>query len=427
MSSTATTIVACNIYITASASHKSTLLRLLRTAQEQCDKLRRTSSRTLSNHWRSVGGGTKGTVPSSPSPVGVVHAYADIPYNRSSFHFAGCSDCVTAVACELLRSAIQDIDIADVVAGRTENDILFCHPFVGLVDHVSVMPLTHTSLTATKHPHYSTDTTAAHNNGKVAAAAVAREIGKQIDDTGLVTVHYYGLACPHTTPLAVVRRERTSFFHSSRGATDRRTNNHNRHPPQTNYYGSGGASVAAANANIGITNGNTTIVGTPIQFVENFNIRLTSNVSYEQAKTLTQFLRGRKNTYNDTEHGVVGVEALTLAYNDVRKYQLPQDQKIVYEVACNLTNPQEGSVDRIVDQLGRWIRSQRSTRHSLLMEVDDEYKYFVEDAYRVGTTEEQCIQMLYQGNATTTVSIGDEVWKEHDNDVYCTFDKLLSS
>ena len=39
-----------------------------------------------------------------------------------------------------------------------------------------------------------------------------------------------------------------------------------------------------------------TTIGTPDEFVENFNIRLTSNVNCDQAKTLTQFPRGRNLT-----------------------------------------------------------------------------------------------------------------------------------
>ena len=74
-----TPVVACNIYITAAASHASTLLSLLRQAQDNCRDLRRASQHNKRDD----------TKQSHSSAVAIVHAYADIPYDRSSFHLAG--------------------------------------------------------------------------------------------------------------------------------------------------------------------------------------------------------------------------------------------------------------------------------------------------------------------------------------------------
>ena len=157
-SATAATMVACNIYITASSSHKSTLLRILRNAQEQCERLRRVvcagTTATTMRQQRGDGGssiGSNGITSSSSSlvVVGVIHAHADIPYDRSSFHLAGRSDCVALVANELIRTALNDIDI-DILPKTTTTTTTKSttiggnntrHPYVGLVDHVSIMPL----------------------------------------------------------------------------------------------------------------------------------------------------------------------------------------------------------------------------------------------------------------------------------------------
>ena len=90
-----TPIVACNIYITAAASHASTLLSLLRRAQDHCRDLRLASQQN-----KRV-----------DTSVAIVHAYADIPYDRSSFHLAGNADCVADVASRLICNALDEIDL----------------------------------------------------------------------------------------------------------------------------------------------------------------------------------------------------------------------------------------------------------------------------------------------------------------------------
>ena len=374
-------IVACNIYITASSLHTSTLLHLLRNAQERCGLLRR-------QNYDSV---TKST-----GPVGIIHAYADIPYDRSSFHLAGCSQCVSEVASELIRTAINSIDVDDGNRSR-EDDVR--HPFVGLVDHVSVMPLAYP-------PSQNRSLFENGSNHREAAAYTAREIGRQISETNLVNVHYYGMACPRNTPLAKVRRESTSFFNSG-GAVGR--------------YQSGMKNDLRTSSRLTPTNTakkGDTVVGAPMNFVENYNIRLTPNVNYDQAKTLTQFLRGRN--INQKGYGVAGVEALTLAY--VRD-KLHGDK--VYEVACNLTKPEEsGGVEEVRAQLDQWIDVQRQ---QFSIDASNE-KYFVDVAYRVGTTEEQCRRVLFQGNehAGSSMPNNETFWEEHDKEVCSKFENFLS-
>ena len=64
-----TPVVACNIYITAAASYASTLLSLLNRAQDRCRELHKRYDTTVvaNGHIASVA---------------IVHAYADIPYDR---------------------------------------------------------------------------------------------------------------------------------------------------------------------------------------------------------------------------------------------------------------------------------------------------------------------------------------------------------
>ncbi len=323
--------------------------------------------------------------------VGIIHAYADVPYDRTSFHIAGRADCVTDVAASLVCSAVNDIEFDpsgyDVDRSR--------HPFVGLVDHVSVMPLVY----PTKNSNSTKDMGLISCD---AAANVAREIGRQISHTNLVNVHYYGEACPHNTPLSKVRRDRTSFF-ASGGAIDReRIGLHQR------------GQKIVTNARKGDTT-----IGTPIGFVENFNIRLTSNVNFNQAKSLSQFVRGRNIT--TMGYGVAGVEALTLPY--VRDLS---DGGTVYEVACNLTTPKAGGVVEVIDQLKKWIERE-TTKLSSETNVDFSklnYDYFVEDAYRVGTTEVQCLRVLL--NASESDASMRDILEKYEDEVYSNFEECLS-
>lgn len=332
-----TSLVACNIYITSAAS--AVLPSLLTRAQDHCRQLR---------HMQQLQHNDQNN---KESNAAIVHAYADIPYDRSSFHLAGQSDCVAEVAIRLIKNALNEIEL-DSNNNDPSNKLEARHPFVGLVDHVAVMPITCQELGAS-----ASSTTAA-------AATAAREIGSQIDQSDSIKIHYYGLACPNNTPLATVRRK-TSFFNSG-GAQQNNSssgNNPKEHTAQT--YEKGECTI-----------------GAPQTFVENYNIRLTPNVDFSTAKSLTQALRGRNIATQGM--GVPGVEALTLPYNNV------------YEVACNLLEPKIGGVDQIEDELEKWIGKQRQQRLKNDEHADNLYDrdYFIEKAYRVGTTEEQCLFVL---------------------------------
>lgn len=403
---TPASIVGCNIYISAAASHSSTLLHLLSRAQDHCRQLRaqnHAQGRDTNNSNNQRDGHE------SIASVAIVHAYADIPYNRSSFHLSGTSECVSDVAGRLICNALNEIDLdddnnhnnksGDDKGGESR------HPFVGLVDHVSVMPILYPKIN-TQCDMRSITCEAAVNS--------AREIGKQISETNLVNLYYYGKACPNNTPLATVRRERTSFFKSG-GAVDIDQSQSNDITKQND---------SAIKTKIALK-GDTTI-GTPTNFVENFNIRLTSNVSLEQAKTLTQFVRGRN--ISTKGYGVDGVEALTLPY--IRD---TSEGGKVYEVACNLTNPKEGSAANVMIQLEKWIDMQRQqklsdTNHGSVDISKFNYDYFVEDAYRVGTTEEQCLDVLLKGrvddnNDRLSSVKRDLYWEEYDKEVFRKFKK----
>mmetsp|Transcript_27566 Transcript_27566/g.75212 ORF Transcript_27566/g.75212 Transcript_27566/m.75212 type:complete len:364 (-) Transcript_27566:98-1189(-) len=266
-------LVACNIYVSAGGNplHKDLLLRLLTETQEHC---RRTNKSELSKQGKEL---------KQKERVVVVHAFRDGPYDRSSFHLAGSPALVADVGSSLAGRAIEALTRFDASyynqsintmtrtqssnAPRAEetNDNGSTsagqrHPTVGLVDHVSVLPLE--------------DETAGSITG-----SVAREIGEIMKTVG-ADVLYYGNAHPSGKELAVVRRESTRFFDTS-----------------------------SANPPVAVTNtaGQVT-VGAPPRFVENFNIRLQPRVPKKMARTLTESVRERSG------RGLPHVEALTLKY-----------------------------------------------------------------------------------------------------------------
>ena len=112
-----------------------------------------------------------------------------------------------------------------------------------------------------------------------------------------------------------------------------------------------------------------------------------------------------------------GVEALTLPY--IRHADHGGN---VYEVACNLLEPKIGSVEQIEVELEKWIQQQKQ---QLLSKDDgddmnDQYDrdYFIEKAYRVGTTEEQCLSLLKNADE-------DEYWIRYDQQVFSRFNEFL--
>lgn len=402
-------LVACNIYITAAATASSTLPSLLARAQDHCRQLRLQNCTQKQQEEEQIDSSSNNNKRSVAAAI--VHAYADIPYDRSSFHLAGQSDCVAEVAIGLIQNALNEIEVpsnhlSSNKNGADANDATKLttgdkpketrHPYVGLVDHVSVMPI------ACKEE----DSTTTNSNAAMNAANAARKIGSAISDKNSINMHYYGLACPNQTSLATVRRRKTSFFNSG-GALDSSgcnevdsSNNNNDIPKQQSqkcHYEKGECTI-----------------GTPPQFVENYNIRLTRNVDFNTAKTLTQALRGRNISTKGM--GVPGVEALTLPYH--RDASLGGD---VFEVACNLTEPKDGSVEKIEEQLEKWIAEQQQ-HHQLLSNLGEvnskrNRDFYIEKAYRVGTTEEQCINILNDEE--------DNRWKKHDIQVLTRFKEYL--
>ena len=273
---------------------------------------------------------------------------------------------VSEVTSRLICGALEEIDFKDEPEIKGAR-----HPFVGLVDHVSVMPVMDSSR--------SCDSTI-----REAAARAAREIGAEMSQANLVNVHYYGAACPDNTPLATVRRKNTAFF-SSGSAVQAKSGG-----IQPDHGGDSSLHTSAAKGD--------SIVGVPTHFVENFNVRLTGNVNFRVARTLTEHLRGRNN-------GVAGVEALTLPYI--------RNGGKVYEVACNLTNPSKGNVDDVKSHVGEWIETQRrrAEENGAFDKVEGcDYDFYVEDTYRVGTTENQCRQILLDDKTFKD-------WEDHDASV----------
>mmetsp|Transcript_35334 Transcript_35334/g.64786 ORF Transcript_35334/g.64786 Transcript_35334/m.64786 type:complete len:90 (-) Transcript_35334:10-279(-) len=84
-------------------------------------------------------------------------------------------------------------------------------------------------------------------------------------------------------------------------------------------------------------------------------------------------------------------------------------------------------------QLEEWIERQRlelSGSHDGSGVTDDEackfnYEYFVEDAYPVGTTEEQCIRVLSGERLDEDDSSSETFWEEYDKGVAQKFQELL--
>ena len=326
-------------YLSPTCSLTFLSLLLLSTKKSQCRSLRQESN-------------------SGDAKIAIVHAYADGPYNRSSFHLAGNPDLVAEVASSM---AIHSIDSLARFTPKydhlqEQSNEATHHPFVGLVDHVSVMPLSTTD-------HCGGSTTLSPSNSEYddrssisAHGKAALRIGSRLQDSG-VQVFFYGDAHPANTPLATVRREQTNFFKSGGLAELNET----------------------VLSRIGIAT-----VGAPATFVENFNIRLTPNCDLTTARSLTKFLRER-------DGGLLGVEGLTLPYDNGR-----------YEMAGNLLRPDVGSSEAILAKLDQWVEQK-------LKELPYHQKGdLVETAYRVGTTAEQCLHVMAQCDSLEVIFHHDQ-------------------
>lgn len=280
-----------------------------------------------------------------------MHAYADPIYDRSSLHLAGHAIPLVAVASDIIQTSIHGLLTEASKNIVEEESSLSKHPFVGIVDHVSVMPLD-----KRRRQYDSSNNEASIRNDEnddwysSPSASAAQDIGKSMEKLG-VNVYYYGNAHPERMSLAQVRRHYTPFFQSGGG---------------TNEFSSSTTTTTTTyrdTATVGMST-----VGAPPEFVENYNVRIRSDK--KTARSLTRTLRER-------DGGLPGVEALTLPYGEGR-----------YEVACNLLCPNLGSVDAIDSKLKEWATERVENEHVVL-----------EKAYRVGTTVDQCLEALRISNS----------------------------
>ena len=280
-------------------------------------------------------------VPIIESSVAVIHAFADASYDRSSFHLAGAANLVAHVGTALATSALKslrDVNRTREDLHNSKKDKSTAHPNVGLVDHVSIMPLL--LPTSGARSLLVKDATVDEQCQREASGQAARQVGSAMSNLGCV-VYYYGSACPDNMPLAQVRKERTNFFRSG------------------GLSPSNGDESQSVDFRYG-----TSCVGSPENFAENFNIRLSSG-GKKAAMSLCRILRER-------DGGLKGVEALTLPY---------QHEK--FEVACNLLAPDLGSRDAIRLKTNDWARQYN---------LDEEAS--IEAMYGVGTTQDECLNVL---------------------------------
>lgn len=364
-----TELVACNVYVSAGGrkQHTEPLLNLLKSSQKLCQQLRQKHNDNVI-HEKNI----------NNNEIAIVHAYADGPYDRSSFHLAGHAHNVAIVASHLALTAVDLLQSSLVCKstddGQQNNSK---HPLVGIVDHISIMTLIGSSEKKPPQTQQAKDDAyIPPDTHGLAALYVAHKLSQRG-----VQCYTYGSANPNHTPLATIRKQKTSFFKSG-GLRD--SDNNIKVPKDENNI-------------LGICT-----IGSPSSFVENFNIRLTNNTSKKQAISLTKKVRER-------DGGVVGVEALTLPYSNNR-----------FETACNLLQPNIGSSECVLKKVNEWIEEQEQQSNNdegKSVKSNNAYKYYIDDAYRVGTTEEQCMNTL--------AKIKDSGFEVHDNMVRKNFENFL--
>jgi hypothetical protein len=389
-------------------------MHVLESSQELCRQLRYPyiSTNDSTNHDDAIVD-KKDKYDSSCYRVAVVHAYADGPYERSSLHLAGRPEFVAQVAYHVAITAIDSLSRwhidadADADADTTNHDDKASskHPLVGLVDHISIMSLNkdkndelqnndETSSTNTPLTKEDNDTDADDTQNDYiptdAKGLAALFIIHELSAKGVICFPY-GTADRDHTPLSIVRKEKTSFFHS--GGLSEKELHQIQHSPKGNDAISDTiindtsiddsppvplpvlppSSPSPSPLSLGICT-----IGSPSHFVENFNIRLSDKISKRQAMTLTKRVRER-------DGGLLGVEALTLPYSHGR-----------YEVACNLLRPDslEGNADSILLKVEEWVQEQNDNHHNDINTLVKSQKDCVDDAYRVGTTMSQCLDVM---------------------------------
>ena len=401
-------LVACNVYVSAGANpiHRDLLLSLLKDTQKHCQQQEQSNQAALprdassklrkdnNNQFLRISG-----------RVMLVHAFADGPYDRSSFHIAGSPNLVTNAVSRLATNAIQvlassssSIQQQDTSSSSTSTT---AHPTVGLVDHISILPLTNTNdeldsdddghtekmmLSREQwHEYYSSLTIDSSRNASSSPSSssdvdndekiitttegwVAIEIGNALENIG-VDVLYYGYAHPDNTPLAQIRRDRTNFFKNNNRAVSSS-------PRKTIELGQA-------------------TIGAPPHFVENYNVRLSNKCPKKVAISLTKYLR------QELEY----LESLTLPYSHQS-----------YESACNLLNPDVTSARDVEMKVEEWLLKTQANNPN---ENDDDNNNLVEIGYRVGTTASQCLEALKE----TSESM--EAVQAYDHQVYQRFESYF--
>ena len=387
--------LACNVYVSAGGlrRHGPILMDLLKETQDKCSQTDATTQNIAFDKNAEV--------------CVVVHAFSDAVYNRSSFHLAGSEGMLASVVSDLVKNAhrrLKDDEVKKQDFGTSSNreNLVVHHPYVGLVDHISVMPLDpqsdNSGATSVKNGATGVDPSASSDTfvPSTSWGRAARTIGKSIEQSD-THVFYYGSADPYNTPLAKVRRTKTNFFKSG-GLGDLPASSSKTSAIQTN--------TDDDVRNVPRKVLDVATVGAPSEFVENFNIRLTQNCNQQIAQSLTRWVRER-------DGGLSGVEALTLPYSNGQ-----------YEAACNLLQPQIGSAEAIHEKVQEWAsRMAKTYRPTSDDSGEGDTDYFVEKAYRVGTTVNECLSVLnfvFQSGPKGNLSL-----EEHNMQVRSQLGELL--
>jgi len=420
-------LIAGNVYIsTGGASYKSRafLMKLLQTVQEECARIRQ---RLCHHHHQDPQ--REQEQEQERSTIVLAHAFADPCYNRSSFHLAGTSEAVAQVSSLIARLALQhdneeNYRKSNSNYGSTNST---AHPYVGFVDHIAFMPLllpqnneavslflqnqalldNHNSNKNNNTTNIGIDPHQQHHSCSQAAKYVGEYLSK---DMGCV-VHYYGSASVDNAPLSKVRKERTTFFQSGSLASSQPL-------PLLTTTSICSSTVSSTTSRSGSDNNNekpiVTCVGSPFNFVENFNVRLSAkeaNTDTTTTSTTTAFTsstvasigkRGAMSlcrTLRERDGGLEGVEALTLPYDDstssTASISSSCDGKSstsgsTWEVACNLLSPYnsmgKSRKEDICQKTMEWLLQYNTNNPNNSITI--------EDMYSVGTTQEQCLNCL---------------------------------
>ena len=284
----------------------------------------------------------------------LVHSFVDHTYNRSSFHWAGLADSIAHVT-TLVAQAMLDDRTTTLVSSTTSRCTTTAASTTTKKNdadddhqHPSVGMVDHIAVL----PLHDDD-----DDASWVTSTTAKRIGSSLEDQQ--TVLYYGGAHPEAYSLAHVRRTQTDFF---------RTKNSSSQGEERAYR--------------------TVVVGSPPFFVENYNIRVQQQ---QPARDLLRRLRTKDG--GQLPH----VEALALRYGN----------SSCWEVACNLTHPEETGVqdvDSVVDAF-----------------VQEQHGVVVQERYRVGTTAAQCREAWQQ------TSNSDAERRSYDDNVKQEFEQYFET